>query len=72
MGPSLGWIGDTFESGLFGPRKKFIHSVGNVAKVKFVPSANSEGYTGLFEGSEYGYLRLSVAKEPDVTQTKAA
>ena len=67
MGPSLGWKGDTFEDGIFGPRNKYIHSVGSVAKIKFVPAVNEEGYTGIFEGADHGYIRLSAAKEPDTT-----
>lgn len=73
MSPSLQWVGDTFEdSFLLGPRKKLIHSVGSVAKVKFAPVENNEGYTGIFEGADYGYLRLSLAKEPDTTKKTAA
>jgi hypothetical protein len=62
MDPSLQFVGDTFQDGLFGPRKKLIHSVGSVAQVKFVPTANQEGYTGLFKGADHGLIRLSLAK----------
>jgi len=63
MKPTLEWIGDTFEDALLGERKKFIHSVGNVAGVKFVPQPNSAGYTGFFQdGADHGFIRLSLAK----------
>jgi len=72
MDPSLKWVGDTFEDGFFGPRKKLIHSVGSVATVKFVPTANNEGYTGVFQGADHGLIRLSLAKQPDYSKTSAA
>jgi hypothetical protein len=71
MAPSLQWVGDTFQDGLFGPRKKLIHSVGSVAKVKFQPVANHEGYTGIFQGALHGLLRMSLAKQPDPSKTTA-
>lgn len=43
--------------------KKYLHRRGSVAKVKFVPSTNSE-YTGIFEGSDCGLLRLSLTYKP--------
>lgn len=64
MEPTLEWVGDTFESSLL-TRNKYIHSVGNVAKVSFVPTSNDEGYTGIFEGAEHGYIRMSCAAEPN-------
>ena len=42
---------------------KPIHPYGAMAKVKFVPVAGN-GYTGLFQGSDYGLLRLSVTENP--------
>jgi len=71
METTLHWVGDTFEDGFFGPRKKLIHSVGSVAQVKFVPVPNNEGYTGIFEGADYGLIRLSLAKKPDTSKTSA-
>lgn len=44
--------------------EKPIHPYGAMAKVKFVPVANNAGYTGLFQGSDYGLLRLSVTGDP--------
>lgn len=64
------WVGDTFEDSLL-VRKKYIHSVGDVAKVSFVPVSNEEGYTGIFEGAEYGYIRMSCAKEPTTDKPAA-
>jgi len=60
MSPTMNWVGDTFQDELL-VRKKYIHSVGNVGKVKLVPVANDAGYTGVFEGADYGYVRLSCA-----------
>ena len=42
--------------------KKPIHAHGAVAKVEFV--ANSSEYTGLFQGSDCGLMRLSVTGDP--------
>jgi hypothetical protein len=42
---------------------KPIHQHASMAKVKFVPLANN-GYTGIFQGSDYGLLRLSVTEDP--------
>lgn len=42
---------------------KPIHPYGAMAKVKFVPVAG-HGYTGLFQGADYGLLRLSVTENP--------
>lgn len=54
--------GDIMISG----RKKLIHRQGVVAKVRLVPTSNSEDYTGLFaEGADYGLIRLSFAKPPE-------
>jgi hypothetical protein len=72
MTPSLHWVGDTFENGWLGIRNKYIHSVGNVAKVQFTTVQNNEGYTGIFEtGADHGLIRLSAAKKPDETKKTA-
>ena len=42
---------------------KPIHRHAAMAKVKFVPVA-ANGYTGLFQGSNFGLLRLSVTENP--------
>jgi len=42
--------------------KKPLHAHGAVAKVEFV--ANSSEYTGLFQGSDCGLMRLSVTGDP--------
>ena len=50
-------------------RSKLIHSVGNVAEVKWVPTNNSLKYTGILgSGGQYGIVRLSPAGEPDVSK----
>lgn len=47
------------------PRKwnKAIHAHGSIAKVKFVPTADTP-FTGLFKGADCGLLRLSVTGDP--------
>jgi hypothetical protein len=72
MDPSIKWVGDTFQNGFAGPRNKYIHTVGNTGTVKFVPTANSEGYTGLFKGADHAIIRMSLAIQPDQTKTTAA
>jgi hypothetical protein len=72
MDPTIKWVGDTFQNGWAGPRNKYIHTVGNTATVKFVPTANSEGYTGCFTGVDHGIIRLSLAIQPDFTKTSAS
>ena len=72
MDSVISWKGDSFEDGILGPRNKYIHSVGSVAKVKFVSANNTEGYTGIFEGADHGYVRISGAAEPDTSKTTAA
>lgn len=44
----------------FGSRKKMIHSVGPVAKVKFI-AESSHDYDGLWKGSDQGIIRFSSA-----------
>ena len=43
--------------------KKHIHRRGSIAKVKIVPQKSS--YTGVFQGAECAFLRLSLAYHPD-------
>ena len=71
MMPTMQWVGDTFQSEFFGARNKYIHTVGNTATIKFVPNANNV-YTGVFEGSDHGILRLSTAVKPKVAKKDAA
>ena len=40
MRPSLDWVGDTFEDTTVGPRQKYVHPLGCVGKIKFVPVPN--------------------------------
>lgn len=43
--------------------KKAIHARGSVAKIAFIPTTDSP-FTGLFAGTSYGLLRLSVTGDP--------
>lgn len=43
--------------------KKAIHARGSVAKIKFIPTTDTP-FTGLFQGADYGLLRLSVTGDP--------
>ena len=43
--------------------KKYLHRRGSVAKVKFIPVENN-GYSGYFNGSDCGLLRLSLTYKP--------
>jgi len=48
-------------------RRKFIHSLGSIAKVKFVPfmpAIESAGYTGLLRGADTCLARISLAGDP--------
>lgn len=71
MCPTFRQEGDQMASEwFFSTRTKYIHSVGNVAKVNFV-SSGDHPYTGVFRGATQGIARLSLAKEPssDVQNT---
>jgi hypothetical protein len=64
MMPTISLIGDTFENSWLGSRRKYIHSVGTIAKAKFVPVANNAGYTGMWaEGCDNVFIRYSIAKD---------
>lgn len=59
--PTFETSGDEMPKGsLYGYRLKLIHTVGAIAKVKFA-SNNNHSYTGIFEGADFGYARLSAA-----------
>jgi len=60
MDTSLQFQSDELPEG----RPKYIHSVGTVARVKFESSGNHQ-YTGVFEGSDTGIVRLSSAVDQD-------
>jgi len=63
--PTFNTPGDEMAQGdLYGYRLKLIHSVGAIAKVKFHSNKN-HNYTGIFEGADYGFARLSAAVEPN-------
>ena len=56
--------GDVFQEGFLGRhRQKYIHSVGRIAKAKFVPVPNQ--FTGIWaDGCDNMLVRLSSAVEP--------
>ena len=63
MEPTFAAPGDAMPAGqLYGNRRKYIHSVGAVGKVKF--EAKSNPYSGIFKGSDQGLIRLSSAAAP--------
>jgi len=62
MEPTFDTKGDVLPSGITGTRTKYIHSVGAVGKVKFVPTHST--FSGIFKGANYGLIRLSAAIEP--------
>lgn len=72
MDPTIHWVGDTFQNGFTGARNKYIHTVGTTATCKFVPTKNSEGYTGVFQGADHGVIRFSVGAQPDYTKSSPA
>ena len=43
--------------------RKAIHAHGSVAKIKFILTSDTH-YTGLFQGADYGFLRLSLVGDP--------
>jgi hypothetical protein len=49
-------------------RKKLIHTQGLIAKAEYI-STPENTYTGIFEGSKYSIIRLSLVDEPDTTFT---
>jgi len=51
-------------------RTKYIHSVGATGKVKFIKKGKTQ-YTGIFQGADYGLIRLSSAAEPSKSQALA-
>ena len=59
--------GDELPRNPFGERKKLIHSVGVVGKVKFISDQNHP-YSGIFKGADYGVIRLSTASKPSEMQ----
>jgi len=60
MNPSFDARGDAMPPGvLYGYRTKFIHAVGAVGKVEFVPSGSK--FSGMFAKADYGLVRLSSA-----------
>lgn len=48
--------------GTFWNRRKYIHSVGATGRVSFVPS--NKHFSGIFQGADFGLIRLSSAIQP--------
>jgi len=72
MCPTLWQEGDEMPKAWTGNyRQKYIHSVGNVAKVEWV-STDDHPYTGLFRGAAHGIARLSLAAEPSADEQNTA
>ena len=61
MEPTFDTKGDEMPCYWNGCRYKAIHSVGTIAKVKFIPLNNNSPYSGIFKGADYGLIRLSAA-----------
>jgi len=65
MAPSFDTPGDVMPGSIESHRTKYIHSVGAVGKVKFVPDATApSSFTGIFKGANSGLIRLSSAAQP--------
>ena len=66
LAPTFTTKGDAMKPGYFwGHRTKYIHSVGAVGKVRFVPNvSHANQFTGILKGADYGLIRLSSALEP--------
>ena len=71
MAPTFVTKSDAMPKNFLGiTRTKYIHSVGAIGKCKFV-STGDHPYTGIFEGADYGFCRLSAASEPNIIQDLA-
>jgi hypothetical protein len=66
MSPSFDYQSDQMPEG----RKKYIHSVGSVGQVEFIPSGVSHKYTGIFKGCKNVLLRISLAAKPTTSSEK--
>jgi hypothetical protein len=62
MDTTFDWVGDDMPAQWLGRRPKLIHSVGVVANGKWIASSNA--YTGIFQGCDNVFIRLSVAAQP--------
>jgi len=71
MSPTFETVSDAMpETWTGSTRTKYIHSVGVVSKCKFV-STGDHTYTGIFEGADTGFCRLSAAAKPTSSQPLA-
>ena len=67
--PVFDTSGDELECGWTGCRVKTIHAQGNVAKIQWV-DLGGHNYTGMFKGSDFGYVRMSVAGPVDTANNQ--
>lgn len=64
MSPTFDDVADAMPKTWSGSiRDKYIHSVGVVSKCKFVSNGDHQ-YTGMYEGADFGFCRLSSAVKP--------
>jgi hypothetical protein len=71
MSPTFDYVSDAMPKTWDGSiRTKYIHSVGVVSKCKFV-STGDHPFTGIFEGADFGFCRLSSAAKPTDSQPLA-
>jgi len=56
---------------LYGTRTKYIHSVGATGKVVFRRYQSKAQYSGIFEGADHGFIRLSTASKSSNSQAMA-
>ena len=69
MQPTFDQKGDEMAPGMiWGTRDKYIHTIGNVAAVKFV-SSQKHPFSGMWKGADYGVVRLSLAAAAGTTNT---
>lgn len=66
MGLTFDMEGDEFDCHwLYGCRNKPIHAIGNVGKARWI-DLGGHSYTGIFQGADSGYVRMSSATEVDL------
>jgi len=71
MSPTFDYVSDAMPKTWTGSiRTKYIHSVGVVSKCKFV-SNGIHPFTGIFEGADFCFCRLSSAAKPTDSQPLA-
>jgi len=64
MLPSFDTVGDAMPKGqIYGTREKYIHTVGSTVQIKLETVKNP--FTGMFQGSDTGFIRMSTAAPAD-------